>query len=505
MVYYECYRCGYSNSDKSKMRQHINRKNSCEPFQNNINLDECKIYILKGLTFKQYSEKKEQILSLGESTTKIPQNTTISPKITTKIPQNTTFSPKNFNFSPEITTKHKYECDFCKKAFSRYDSLNRHQKTCKEKKKEEEVKESMTELVKLLNGQLEGYRKELDKRDIDFKKELDKRDKQIDEQNKQIQELIKKAGINNNTINVQNNIKLLGYSDTDISHLTDNDILKCLNHSNFCIPRLIEKIHFDVNKPENHNVYISNLKNKYVMMYDGEKWNCKDRDDQINSLIDDIIFETPAILVNRSSYKDNLSNVRDSIKELGKYELRKYELNRQKQILSSKKDEKSKKRLKKLERFKTTSDYDFTHILIADYGLNLLQVAPLLPYYDIDPNIVQFMGTGVIDDKTFFYEPSLQGAIFPGIPETSRINIINNYMEIYDDEFLRISTLPYDLIGLINFIYTKKYKLGDVIRLLNNPNKKFDGIDGNFYFKDNMIERDLNILKINNGNSFVIN
>ena len=225
----------------------------------------------------------------------------------------------------------------------------------------------------------------------------------------------------------------------------------------------------------------------------------------INNLIDDIIFESRAILVNRSSYKDELSNVRESIKELGKYELRKYELNRQKQILSSKKDEKSKKRLKKLERFKTTSDYDFTHILIADYGLNLLQVAPLLPYYDIDPNIVQFMGTGVIDDKTFFYEPSLQGAIFPGIPETNRINIINNYIEIYDDEFLRISTLPYDLIGLINFIYTKEYKLGDVIKLLNNPNKKFDGIDGNFYFKDNMIERDLNILKINNGNSFVIN
>ncbi len=225
----------------------------------------------------------------------------------------------------------------------------------------------------------------------------------------------------------------------------------------------------------------------------------------INSFIDSVIFESPAILVNRSSYKDDLSNVRESIKELGKYELRKYELNRQKQILSSKKDEKSKKRLKKLERFKTTSDYDFTHILIADYGLNLLQVAPLLPYYDIDPNIVQFMGTGVIDDKTFFYEPSLQGAIFPGIPETRRINLINNYMEIYEEDFLRISTLPYDLMGLINFIYTKEYKFGDVIELLNNPNKKFDGIDGNFYFKNNMIERNLDILKISNGNSFVIN
>jgi len=225
----------------------------------------------------------------------------------------------------------------------------------------------------------------------------------------------------------------------------------------------------------------------------------------INSFIDDIIFESPAILVNRSSYKNDLSNVREAIKELGKYELRKYELNRQKQILSSKKDEKSEKRLKKLEKFKTTTDYDFTHILIADYGLNLLQVAPLLPYYDIDPNIVQFMGTGVIDDKTFFFEPSLQGAIFPGVPEIRRINLINNYMEIYEEEFLRFSTLPYDLIGLINFIYTKKYNFSDVIKLLNNPNKKFDGVDGSFYFKNNLIERELDILKINNGTSFVVN
>ena len=225
----------------------------------------------------------------------------------------------------------------------------------------------------------------------------------------------------------------------------------------------------------------------------------------INRLIDDIILESSAILVNRSSYKDELSNVRESIKELGKYELRKYELNRQKQILSTKKDDKSKKRLKKLERFKTTSDYDFTHILIADYGLNLLQVAPLLPYYDIDPNLVQFMATGVIDDKSFFFEPSLQGAIFPGVPESRRINIIRNYIEMYDDEFLRISTLPYDVMGLINFIFSKKYKMRDLVKLLNNPNKKFNGVDGNFYFKNNMIERDLNILKIKNGNSFVIN
>ena len=125
----------------------------------------------------------------------------------------------------------------------------------------------------------------------------------------------------------------------------------------------------------------------------------------INLIIDDALNLSDAILVNRSSYKNDLTNVRDAIKELGKYELRKYELDRQKRLLSTKNDDQSKERLKRLNKFKTTSDYDFTHILIADYGLNLLQVAPLLPYYDIDPNVVQFLGTGVIDDENFFFEP----------------------------------------------------------------------------------------------------
>jgi hypothetical protein len=179
----------------------------------------------------------------------------------------------------------KLKCEFCEKIYSRDDSLHRHLKICKEKKRDEEVKESMMELVQLLNKKLDNQSNQID----DFKKELSKRDKELTKRDNQIDELIKKAGINNshNTVNVQNNIKLLSYSDTDRSHLTDNDILKCLKHSNFCIPYLIEKIHFDANKPENHNVYISNLKNKYVMMYDGNKWECKDRDEQITNLIDD--------------------------------------------------------------------------------------------------------------------------------------------------------------------------------------------------------------------------
>ena len=43
--------------------------------------------------------------------------------------------------------------------------------------------------------------------------------------------------------NIQNNFKLLNYKETDTSHLTENDYVRCLEHYNFCVPHLIRKIH----------------------------------------------------------------------------------------------------------------------------------------------------------------------------------------------------------------------------------------------------------------------
>ncbi len=248
-------------------------------------------------------------------------------------------------------------------------------------------------------------------------------------------------------------------------------------------------------KNELDQLFLSlNAEAKIALLYPENKYGYI-----INSLVDNSIILSDAVLVNRASYKNDLSNVRSAVKELGKYELRKYELDRQKKILSLKTDKQSKKRLKKLEKFKTTTDYDFTHILIADYGLNLLQVAPLLPYYDIDPNVVQFIGTGVLDDDNFFHEPSLQGTIFPGIEKNNRVDLLNQYEKIYKEKMLRISTLPYDLVGLLQYVYSKDLSFNQLIDLLNNPSIKFDGVDGKFYFKKNMIDRELDILKIFNG------
>jgi len=219
----------------------------------------------------------------------------------------------------------------------------------------------------------------------------------------------------------------------------------------------------------------------------------------INKIIDDIANKSDSVIVNRSSYNENLSNAAEAIKELGKYELRKYELNRQKKILANKRDDESKRRLIKLERFKTTKDLDFTHVIIADYGLRLLQVAPLLPYYDIDPNIVKFVGTGAWDDEVFYDEPSLGGAIYPGIDFVNRKKLVDDYYSLYKEKILRTSTLPYDLVGLLFFVIDNKYTVNSLYKLLDQSNIKFSGVDGSFYFLNNAIERDLEILKIQNG------
>ncbi len=230
MVIYTCYRCGYTNKIKSRFIKHLNRKFTCQPKLKDI--DTNKIY---KMYFEKKKNKKEHILENEEN------------KKNTKEHINTI-------------------CKYCGKDFKYKTSRYRHEKHyCKEKKKIEEY-DDLKKLVNLLNTQL----KETEKK---YQKQIDK--------------LLEKTGVNiqNQTNNIQNNIKILAYNKTDLSHLKDKDYMKFLNHHSFCVPHMIKQIHFNPKKPENHNVYISNIKNNYVMVYDSDKWNLRDR----NEVIDDMI------------------------------------------------------------------------------------------------------------------------------------------------------------------------------------------------------------------------
>ena len=170
-----------------------------------------------------------------------------------------------------------YSCKYCEQTFKFKQSMYRHIKYSCTKSKDEDLKE----LVRLMNLQLESERKEREEE----RKEVQK---QLQTQAKQIERLMGKLEIhgsfNNNTIN---NYTLLAYRDTDITHLTQEDYRGCYKQVNHCVKHLIEKVHFNPSKPENMNIYISNMKDKYLMVYDGNNWNLANKTQELDRLYEE--------------------------------------------------------------------------------------------------------------------------------------------------------------------------------------------------------------------------
>jgi hypothetical protein len=186
--------------------------------------------------------------------------------------------PDNHTTTPETVSL--FTCKYCEKVFSFRQSMNRHIKYTCTKNKDEDMKE----LVRLMNIQMEQQRQELTKT-------IETQSKQIETQSKQIEKLMGKLEIsgsfNNTTNNTINHFTLLPYRETDVSHLTDQDYRYCIKRVNHCVKSMIEKVHFNPLKPENRNIYISNIKDKYIMLYDGQNWNVANKKDELDRLYEE--------------------------------------------------------------------------------------------------------------------------------------------------------------------------------------------------------------------------
>ena len=196
-----------------------------------------------------------------------PKSSQSHPKVIPKSSQNwVTATAQN-----EVPKK-DFVCKFCDKQFAFKQTMYRHMKnSCS--KKEDDYKQ----LVSLLNEKIENQGKE-------FNDKMQMYDKQIESLKGKLE--IKGSFNTNNTINNVQNITL-NYVDTDVSHLTDKDYRGCIRKVCHSVLKLIEKIHFNPAKPENMNVYISNMRDKYVMVYEGNKWVLKNKTETIDTLYTD--------------------------------------------------------------------------------------------------------------------------------------------------------------------------------------------------------------------------
>jgi len=77
------------------------------------------------------------------------------------------------------------------------------------------------------------------------------------------------------------------FGNEDLSYISERDYIKILGSGFMSVPKLVENVHFDENRPENHNIYISNIRDNCIMIYDGKQWKLQDRCTIMNQLMDD--------------------------------------------------------------------------------------------------------------------------------------------------------------------------------------------------------------------------
>ena len=135
-------------------------------------------------------------------------------------------------------------------------------------------------------------------------------------------------------------------------------------------------------------------------------------------------------------------------------------------------------------------------LLLPDFGDRLLSVAPLLPYYDIDPAQVKFLGSALWEDPRVTRETSLAGGWFAAPPPDARADFVKRYDQVYGHAPPRLATVAYDATALAAVLARGPNGPDFSADAIGNPNG-FAGTDGIFRFRtDGTAERGLAVLEV---------
>ena len=243
MPTYVCQACNFSTDLKNNYQRHLKTKKHNKLCDSNGNKS-----IVNGKKEYEFTPKPAKIGGIYSEFT--PNSAKIGGVKSQNIPK---------------VEKKIYVCEYCSKEFSRKDILKRHiEKRC-QKIKNLDYKQLFYEM-----------KNELQKEKLEFKK--------------QINLLLEKVGNTTNNITQTQNIQLNSYGNEDMSHITDTLKTQMLKIPFGMIPKMIEAVHFNDEKPENKNISLSNIRDNKLKIYSDKGWIYKDKDETINDLVDGKYF-----------------------------------------------------------------------------------------------------------------------------------------------------------------------------------------------------------------------
>ncbi len=193
------------------------------------------------------------------------------------------------------------------------------------------------------------------------------------------------------------------------------------------------------------------------------------------------------------------------VRIIADYDRRKKHRDQEIDFLLSLEDDMTDEIAKSLKPFDTLEGVPFDALMVPEGGSLMRTLGPLLPYYEIDPNLVRFLGTGLMNDISLRREPPLQGAWFAAPEPAAPDAILNKLADSMGVSPPRIATLAYDAMSLVAHIMRSYGRdgLSDSDVFLNP--RGFNGIDGLFRFtQEGYSERALAILEIRRSGFLVV-
>lgn len=142
-------------------------------------------------------------------------------------------------------------------------------------------------------------------------------------------------------------------------------------------------------------------------------------------------------------------------------------------------------------------------LLLPEGGTRLKTLAPLLPYYKIEPDKVHFLGTGLWDEPGIGSEPALVGGWYAAPTPGARADFEKRFDDVYHRAPPRLATLAYDATALAAVLAHSG--AGDFsAAAITNPSG-FAGVDGIFrLLPDGLVQRGLAVIEVHKDGNTVI-
>lgn len=214
-----------------------------------------------------------------------------------------------------------FACDECGKKYMYKTGLSTHKKKCTSTMKMDELVENQKKLEK--------HNKELEQERIQLRKQIEEL---LDKFSQFQGQSTVNTTNNTNNIGTQNNIHIHinAFGKENMDYITNEFMGECVKKIYNSVPSLLQKIHFDPEHPENHNIKITNKKLPHAsVMSEDQQWKLVNKQDAIEdmidkgyNMIDEKFREDPSIYTeekrkNYRKYQDNYDNEdKDTLKRL---------------------------------------------------------------------------------------------------------------------------------------------------------------------------------------------